>query len=102
MAVLHVVSGSAWASPSLQECLSRIRKADAIMLLGDGVYAALGGSESTRKLGAALGDGIEGYCLREDLETRGISALPLAEGMQIVDYGGFVDLAARFSRICTW
>ncbi|MBS1211918.1 MAG: sulfur relay protein TusB/DsrH [Proteobacteria bacterium] len=102
MAVLHVVSRSPWVSPSLQQCLHRARKGDAVLLSSDGVYAALGGSESARMLGAVLADGIDVYCLLPDLEKRGIVPSQLGEGLETVDYDGFVDLAVRLPRSCSW
>ena len=42
------------------------------------------------------------YALGPDLAARGIVAEEVMEGIELVDYGGFVDLAAGATRVCAW
>jgi tRNA 2-thiouridine synthesizing protein B len=63
-----------------------------IVLYEDGVYAAVAGAASEGLIAEALADRPV-YALREDLEARGIDSL--VDGIQVIDYDGFVELVEQ-------
>ena len=79
--------------------LRRLLPGCALLLLEDGVYAAVKGSVSASMLSARAD--IRRYALREDVEARGISAL-LADDIELVDYAGFVALTAECDAVQSW
>lgn len=95
MTTLHLINKSPHSSDALEACLRVIAADDAILLIEDGVYAAMAGSESAR----ALAD--VGFALKADLEARGLQAR-LAAGIGTVDDGGFVELCTRCDRVMSW
>jgi tRNA 2-thiouridine synthesizing protein B len=42
------------------------------------------------------------YVLGPDVAARGLSDTPLIEGIDVVDYGGFVDLVAENDVTQSW
>jgi tRNA 2-thiouridine synthesizing protein B len=98
--MLHTVNKSPAERTALSCCLRYARKGDSILLYEDGVYAA-------RKAFAAAA-GLEGakdfklFVLGPDLEARGIAAEQVLDGIEIVDYGGFVDLVAEVGPVQAW
>ena len=42
------------------------------------------------------------YALAADLAARGIKAEDVIDGIQLVDYGGFVDLVTQHARTAAW
>ncbi len=83
---------------AVDRCLSLAGSGDAILLMGDGVYCALPGSEVAGRLEAA---GIAVHVLDEDAAARGV--LPLLRGpFTAVDMAGFVELTERFTRSQSW
>jgi tRNA 2-thiouridine synthesizing protein B len=101
MPVLHLVSRSPRESQALACCLARAGASDVVLLSENGVYAALTTSEGDAPIRAALGQlGI--YALKPDLEARGIASEELLEGVQEIDYEGFVDLAVHYPLSHSW
>lgn len=96
---LHTVNKSPFSSNALEDCLKRMDDEAALLLIEDGVYAALDGSAAGAQLTAA---GHPVYALGPDLAARGLAGRPLAKGVTVVDYPGFVDLAARHSSVVAW
>jgi tRNA 2-thiouridine synthesizing protein B len=58
------------------------------------------GNIAEPKIKAALGQ-MRIYALRPDLEARGMQDAVI-EGVQLVDYGGFVDLVTGHSAVQSW
>lgn len=96
--LLHTVN-KAPSRPELDTCIRFMASRDAIVLIEDGVYAALRGGEN--KLAPLLDAGNPVYAVKADVEARGL-ANRLVEGVQVVDYPGFVSLCARYSRVKSW
>jgi len=67
------------------------------VLLGDGVYAALPGTDATSELVAS---GAVCYVLDTDARLAGISA-PAPE-VQVIDMAGLVGLTERYPRHQAW
>ncbi len=98
MATLHTVNKSPYEKNALSACLARAAAGSAILLLEDGVYAATGD-------GNALQGGAEGltfFALGPDLLARGISEENLVDGVDVVDYAGFVDLTIQYDKVNPW
>ncbi len=101
MSVLHIVNKSPFERNSLDTCL-RLAKADsAILLIEDGIYAATRNSATADKIAQALGKHSI-YALKPDLDARGIQAERVIDGIELVDYAGFVELTTRHERVQSW
>lgn len=94
--VLHTLSTSP-SSAAFAECLRLVAPGDALLLLGDGVYAALAQTPARAQLDAA---GIELYILHPDAAAAGV--LSALDGITEVDMDGFVALSERFPRQLAW
>jgi len=101
MAVLHTVNKSPFERDSLATCLRLARPGSTLLLIEDGIYAALRGTAVEETLCAALGSH-EIRVLEPDLLARGMDPAGLIEGIERVDYGGFVDLAAAHDSVQAW
>ncbi len=101
MSTLHTVNKSAYERNALKSCLDHALPGDAILLIEDGVLAARKGGSIAPALTAAKAS-CKIYALGPDLAARGIVAGQVLEGIETVDYAGFVDLAAGASRVCAW
>lgn len=96
---LHILCASPFAGSCLEECARVIAADDALLLSGDGVYAALG--EAARTLHALHAAGVTIFALAEDCTARGIDTR-LPGCITTVDYGGFVDLVAEHRNCQSW
>jgi tRNA 2-thiouridine synthesizing protein B len=101
MTVLHIVSRSPRESRALEDCLVRAGEGDAVLLIENGVYAAVKGADSEAVLKSAIGR-VRFYALEPDLDARGVQTSEVAETIRIVDYGGFVDLTAECRLVQSW
>lgn len=101
MTMLHTVNKSPYGSDSLAVCVDYAQSGDAILLIEDGVYAARAGgqSEAAVKSGQAKA---KVYALGPDLKARGIAADKLVDGVEVVGYDGFVELAAANDKVQSW
>lgn len=95
--VLHTLNTSP-ATAAFGDCLRLLSGDDALLLLGDGCYAGLAGSDAGQQLTAA---GSKLYVLHADATARGIAEL-LLPGIELVDYAGFVELTEAHSRQLAW
>jgi len=93
---LHTLSASP-TTAAFADCLRLIAPGDALLLLGDGVYAALPGTGPRRALGAC---GAALYVLHDDAAAAGV--LARIDGETVVDMDGFVELSERYSRQLAW
>ena len=98
--MLHTVNKSPFERNALESCLRYAKKGSAILLIEDGVYAATKGTTVADQITAAMGD-CEVYALQGDLEARGV-ADKVIDGIKLVDYNGFVDLAAEHDKVQAW
>ena len=101
MSPLHTVNKSPFSSTALASCLAHATEDAAILLIEDGVYAALATAPHAPELAAAAARGVV-YALEPDLQARGLGESPLLAGTKRVDYAGFVDLAASHSTVMAW
>lgn len=101
MSTLHTVNKSPYERNSLKSCLDHLTPGDRILLTEDGVLAARKGGAFAKALQDAKAS-CAVYALGPDLAARGVGPADLVEGIETVDYGGFVDLAADATRVCAW
>jgi len=96
--MLHIINKSPYDRPALDSALATGE--GAILLIEDGVYAAVKGGAEEGKIKGAMGK-FKFYALTVDLEARGI-ADRVMDGITTVDYGGFVDLVAENKTCQSW
>lgn len=98
--LLHTVNKSPFERNTLASCLRYAQRGASILLIEDGVYAAVSDTMFTPTIKAALGD-YTIYALRADIEARGLQGR-LIDGITLIDYGGFVDLVTQHSAVQSW
>jgi len=98
--MLHTVNKSPFERNAFDTCLAHVKKGGAVLLIEDGVYAAMKGTAPAKKL-EQLMKTIPVYVLQPDVEARGMQSRVL-DGVKMVDYGGFVDLAAEHPTVQSW
>ncbi len=101
MSMLHIVNKSPFERNALASCLGHAREGDAILLIEDAVVGAIDGSGFIGQLKKAMLDKSV-YVLGADLAARGMQENRVAEGVQVVDYAGFVDLAVNNEKTQSW
>jgi tRNA 2-thiouridine synthesizing protein B len=70
---------------------------DTLLLFEDGVYAAVKSGKASAKIA-----GHKVSVLGPDLAARGISKDKLADGIDVIDYAGFVDLVETNDKVQSW
>jgi len=101
MSVLHIVNKSPFDRNSLDSCLRLARKGSAILLIEDGVYALRKNTDIAAHLLQVM-DGIAVYALQPDMQARGLLAESAIDGVELVDYDGFVRLATEYDKLQSW
>lgn len=99
--MLHTVNKSPFEKNSLSTCFRLARPGSDILLIEDGVYGALAQTRlepSVRKVMTRCNL----FVLGPDIQARGIEPRSLIPGVAVVDYGGFVDLAANNDCVQSW
>jgi tRNA 2-thiouridine synthesizing protein B len=101
MPMLHTVNKSPFSAGALSSCLHHAQKGDVVLLIEDGVYGALKGTTMSGDIWARRVD-LKFYVLGPDLAARGLADGQLIEGLNIVDYAGFVDLVTTHKASQAW
>jgi len=101
MSILNTVNKSPFERNSLESCLKFANSGDPVLLFEDGVYAVLKGTSFEAQIKTAL-DSQSIYVLGPDLKARGFSENRVIDGVKLVDYAGFVDLAAETDKVKAW
>jgi tRNA 2-thiouridine synthesizing protein B len=99
MTTLHLINNP---SNALQSCLriARIAKKDSVILLiEDAVIAVTKNSAISEQIKNYLVDN-KVYVLEPDLKARGIRRI--IEGVEKVDYDGFVKLTVEYNGVQSW
>ena len=99
--MLHLVNKSPFEKSALESCLRLAQPGSSILLLEDGVYAALRQTVLAGKM-SDRSENFSWFVLGPDLDARGLRSAPLIHGIQIVDYEGFVDLVAEHEASHSW
>ena len=99
--MLHLINKSPTDRNSLDSCLRLAKPGGAVLLIEDGVYAAMSKSASADAVSQRLQD-LTFYVLGPDVSARGLDDVPLIDGINVVDYGGFVDLVVEHDTAQSW
>lgn len=100
MSILHTVNKSPFEKSSMSSCVAHATEGSAVLFYEDGVYAA---DKRTRFADTVTkASGVKFYVLGPDLKARGVSADLVIEGVEVIDYAGFVDLAVEYDKVAAW
>ena len=99
--MLHLINKSPFERNALDSCLRLAKSGSAILLIEDGVYAALAKAAHAEKIISRMDD-FSFYVLGPDVAARGLNDAPLIEGIDVVDYEGFVDMVAEHDVTQSW
>jgi tRNA 2-thiouridine synthesizing protein B len=99
--ILHTVNKSPFERNALVSCLGHAQAGSSVILIEDGVYGAIAGSQVADIVNKSLAN-VKIYVLEPDLAARGIAKEKLISGVQFVDYNGFVDLAVENTTVQAW
>lgn len=102
MPTLHTVNKSPFERNSLETCLSLCKPNGSILLIEDAVVGAMRDTGIANQILAAIESGVKIYALSEDLNARGLMPGRLIDQIDIIDYAGFVGLAAKNARVQSW
>ncbi len=97
--MLHIVNKSPLERNALAACL-RIATGGTVLLIEDAVYAAVRGTATEAAVRAAL-PRLTIVALKPDLDARAV-ADRVIDGIDTVDYEGFVDLVANHPNCQSW
>ena len=92
--ILHTINKSPQNS-AFKSCLRVAAKDSAILLIEDGVYAAIEGANIVELLQHKV------YALAPDVKARGLLE-KLSPQVTLVDYPGFVALATQYDCVQSW
>lgn len=101
MSDLHTVNKSPFEKNSLETCLKLSLAGSSILLLEDAVYGAVSGTTVSDLVSGALADK-KVYVLGPDFKARGLDEGRVINGVELVDYAGFVDLAEANDKVQAW
>ena len=99
--ILHIVNKSPTDRRAFDTCFRMAKAEDSILLIEDGVYAAVASAEFAGEVNKRLDD-FSFYVLGPDVAARGLGDISLIEGIDVVDYKGFVDLVAENDVTQSW
>ncbi|MFN3565209.1 MAG: sulfurtransferase complex subunit TusB [Burkholderiaceae bacterium] len=97
--MLHIVNKSPLEKTTLDTVL-RLARSGTLLLIEDAVYAATKGNAAEPKLRQAMAK-LKVFALAPDLQARGV-ADRVIDGVQTVDYEGFVDLVVEHPNCQSW
>ena len=99
--MLHLINKSPFERTALDSCLRLAKPGSSILLIEDGVYAALANAACAEKITGRMED-FSFYVLGPDVAARGLGDTPLIDGLSVVDYKGFVDFVAEHDVTQSW
>jgi len=99
--MLHLVNKSPFERNNLDSCLRLAKSGSSVLLLEDGVFAAMNNAAYADAVKGRMGD-LKFYVLGPDVSARGLDDTPLIDGINVVDYGGFVDLVTEHDVAQSW
>jgi len=101
MSILHTVNKSPFDRNSLESCVRLAAKGGAVLMIEDGVYGAMKGTNKSDMVSNAMKD-LTFYVLGPDLKARGVDEGKLINGVKVVDYNGFVNLTVENDKVQNW
>ncbi len=99
--MLHIVNKSPFERNALDSCLRLAADGSSVLLIEDGVYAALAKASQADKITGRM-ESLSFYVLGPDLAARGLNDMTLIDGVETIDYEGFVDLVADKDATQSW
>ncbi len=96
--MLHTINKSPYSHQCLADCLRVCSADDVIVLIEDGVYAALSESapaQSLREKNIAV------YAVQADVDARGLQRR-VAPHIAAIDHAGFVQLCVEQPNMLAW
>ena len=99
--MLHLINKSPFDRNALDSCLRLAKTGSSVLLLEDGVYAAMSKAASAEAVNSRMGE-LTFYVLGPDVSARGLDDTALIDGINVVDYGGFVDLVVEHEVAQSW
>lgn len=99
--MLHLINKSPLDRPALDSCLRLAKAGSSVLLIEDGVYAALRNAVYAAAIGKRMAE-LKFYVLGADVSARGLDDSPMIDGIDVVDYGGFVDLVIEHDVTQSW
>ena len=94
--MLYTVNKSPLTTQNLETCLAIAPEGEPILLYEDGVYGVMDSGRLSTRIKEAL-EQHPIYALEADLEARGIQRI--VEGIQVIDYDGFVGLVEEHNVV---
>lgn len=98
--MLHIVNKSPFQSNTLSSCLRTAQAGHSLLLIEDGIYAAVAGSALEVAVNKAA-EQLKIYALKPDVDARGMTTRVLPN-ITLVDYKGFVELVAQQKTSHSW
>jgi len=99
--VLHTVNKSPFTSTLLEQCIRRMSVGDCIVLMEDGVYAALPSQPFTEQL-KHLAERSSCYVIENDCIARGLDSSQFLDGINLISIEGFVELTVKHTASHSW
>ena len=99
--MLPLINKSPFERNALDSCIRVAKSGASILLIEDGVYAALAKAAHAGEITSRMKD-FTFYVLGPDVAARGLNDIPLIEGVTVVDYEGFVDLVTETDVSQSW
>lgn len=96
--MLHIINQSPFNRSCLADCLRICDAQAAIVLIEDGVYAAINGSAWAQRIIEQV-DNV--YVLQADVDARGLTG-KIADPISAIDYAGFVQLCCAHTNSHSW
>ncbi len=95
---LHTLNKAPSGSSATQDCLAALQAGDALLLIEDGVYAALDAYAPLFQHAESLA--IDCYVLTADTEARGLTTLNSL--FKAATYSTFVELSCQHHPVVSW
>lgn len=96
--MLHLIAENGLSRP----VVDRIAAGDDVILQAGAVWAAFSGHQDNPKLEELLGRGCQVYAMQDVLAVGGITEQRLLQGIRVIDYPDFVELAVKNPVIQSW
>ena len=96
--MLHTINKSPFESATFETAIRFLLPGDPVLFIEDGVYAVQAGNKFSAVIANVLKTNPL-FALQPDLDARGLTVV--AEGVQFVDYEGFVGLVEEH-QVNSW
>jgi tRNA 2-thiouridine synthesizing protein B len=100
MSMTHIINKSPFEKNALEACLRSSKDGSSILLIEDGIYAALDGTAISDQIKEAMKTK-KVYALKPDVDARGVQS-KVMDGIEQIDYTGFVNLVVENDKVQSW